>query len=123
MMRDLHPVVSLSLLLGFVAATLWIFAEVARRYAARGTRPRWYWAGVERSLRYPAGYYLSMSTLLDLRYHQWLTFLCGCVGVALWLLLLLEKKRDGEDEDFWSDVAKKVHDLLSPGTSSATGTP
>lgn len=117
MMHDLHPIISLILLVGVVAAGVWIGAETMRRLAARGTRMRWYWAGVERATRWPAGAYLGMSSLTWFYYDQWLFFLLDAVGVALWIGLLLEKLNGDQDDDFWSTVGKKLRDAISPKTA------
>lgn len=118
MMHNLHPYISLILLVGVAAAMGWIAAETARRYAARGTRPRYVWAGVERMFRWPAGIYLGMSAITWLAYDQYLYFLMDTIGVALWLWVLYEKRRDGDDEDFWTAAAQKMRDILSPGATT-----
>lgn len=107
-MSDLHPVISMSLLVGMVFAVTWIAAETARRLTVRGSHPRYVWASAERAARWPAGIWLIMSTAVEFSYGTPLMGLMNGVGAALWLLLLAEKHRDGNDDDYWSDLKKKI---------------
>lgn len=113
-MTLLPPLLSLLLMTGMVASFGWIAAEVARRASVRGSRPRYVWASVERALRYPALVYFSISAAIEsVFYKDWLLFATACAGVALWMVLWHEKKRDGDDDDFWTSLKKRIQAHLT----------
>lgn len=103
----LPVVVALVLAVAMAMAVMWVIAEIGRRSAVRGSRQRYYWATVEHGLRYPAMAYLAISAVLDVRvYHDWLTGALALVGLALTIWMRHEKRRDGEDDDYWGDMSK-----------------
>ncbi len=112
-MNTLPVVVSVPLALLMAASVTWVMAESLRRTHARGTRGRFVWASVERPTRYPAIAYLLVSAVLNARvYEDWVMFLLNCMGVGLQVALLQEKRRDGEDDDFWTGFSDKLAALF-----------
>lgn len=119
MLITLHPIVSALLLVGTVCSVVWIFSEVFRRYSVKGSRRRWYWAGIERAFRYPALGYLVLSGLVWVAYSQYGMAAIDGASVALWVLLWKEKQSGDQDDDFWSNVQKKLQDLFAPKAAHA----
>lgn len=96
-----------------VASILWITAEVMRRRYARGTRGRYVWASVERALRWPTLVNMLVAAALDQAAGDWAMFALDGLGVAAFLLVYQEKRRHGDDDDFWTDLPSKVKGMLS----------
>ena len=125
-MSSLPPVFSLILALTMVTSVIWIFAEMSRRLSVPGGVHRFYWASIEHACRYPAGAYLVMSGSVELQFGSTLQFVIDALGVGLWLWLWWEKKRDGEDDDFWSQLNKKIRTWaagLGPRLAGSGGMP
>ena len=117
----LPAVVAVPLMLLMVCAVTWMLAEVLRRSHARGTRGRFIWASVERPTRYPAIAYLVISAVLNARvFDDWLMFCLDAVGVAVQVALVAEKRRDGEDDDFWTGFGHRLSDFLARRTPSSS---
>ena len=94
---------------GLAASTVWVFAEVGRRYSASGSHPRYIWASWERGLRYPALVYFVVSAAVEAAFYKdWLLFTTSTIGVALWISLWWEKKSKGDDDDYWTDLKKRL---------------
>lgn len=123
-MSPLPIVVAVPLALLMVCSVTWIAAETMRRMHARGTRGRYVWASVERPTRYPAMAYLLVSAVLNARvYDDWFMFALNCMGVGLQIALIQDKKKNGEDDDFWKSFGEKLSAFLSPRTpATASGT-
>lgn len=119
-MSNLPPVISLALLVGVVAAVIWVFAETGRRMSVRGSRSRYVWASAERATRWPALLYLAISAVVEFSVGLAWIGLLDCVGVALWIWVLHEKQKNGDDDDFWGDLKKRLQGWLA-GPASAIG--
>lgn len=101
--------VSLLLDVLMVASAVWAAAEVMRRAAVRGTRARYVWASVERAARIPAiAYLVTFAGLNASVLGDWLMFCVDCVGIALHLALIENKRRNGSDDDFWTGLGKRI---------------
>ena len=120
-MNKLPLVVAVPLMLLMMCSVVWMLAEVLRRSHARGTRGRYIWASVERPTRYPAIAYLAISAVLNARvYDDWLMFCFDGVGIAVQILLVAEKKRDGDDDDYWHSFSERLGSFLAGRSLSRT---
>lgn len=118
---------TLSLMLGILTgcAAVWILSEAGRRMTVRGTKQRYVLASIEHGTRYPAVFYMVMSVFLEFFYGDLAMGLLNCITVALWAALFVEKKRNGEDDDWFNDQSKKLRKRLASmsfGRRTAAGT-
>lgn len=110
----LPVVVQIPLFISMICAFLWAAGEVMRRSFARGTRGRYVWASVERACRWPGIAFLAFSAVLNATvFDDLLMFMFNGVGIALHVVLLQEKKRNGEDDDFWTGAGDKIRGFLT----------
>lgn len=119
---EIPVVVKLVLIVLTTASFAWIAGEVMRRAHARGTRGRYVWASVERATRYPAILYLLVSAVLNVTvFDDWLMLAFNGVGVALHVALIQEKKRNGEDDDYWTTFKDRLRSFLAGRSFAGAG--
>ena len=110
------------LLLSSPLAVAWCFAEIFRMFCAQGTRLRYQWSSIERTLRYVAGINFLMSTFWDIHFgHDVVTLALDCLACAVWLLLFQKKRATGEDDDFWTGRGKKFKKRLQKSLQQLSG--
>ena len=110
------------LLLTSPLAVSWCFAEVCRMLCARGTRLRYQWSSIERTLRYVAGINFLLSAFWDIHFgNDVMLFVLDCLSCAVWLFLFQKKRADGEDDDFWTGRGKKFKKHLQKSVQHLSG--
>ena len=107
-METINPIISIALMATLAFAVIWVSALIGVRVGLKGSHHRYVWSSVERVTRYPAGFYLIISAWLEWTHGVKYLALCQMVGVALWVCLAEERRRNGDNDDFWSDLKKKI---------------
>lgn len=111
---EIPVVVKVILIVLTFASMAWIAGEVMRRTYSKGTHARYVWSSVERTARYPAILYLLVSAILNATvFKDWPMFGLDGLGVAIHLMLIEEKKRHGEDDDFWTTFKDRMRSLFA----------
>ena len=117
----LPPIVSLFLAILLASSVLWALGEAGRRYSVRGSARRYVFASIERALRWPALAYFAVSATLELSwYRDYFLVFTSCAGMALWGVLYWDRKRNGDDDDFWSTLKSRLK-ASSLGRRTALG--
>jgi hypothetical protein len=121
MLTGLPPLISVLLTLGASSGISWVLIETFRRTTIPGSRPRYIAAGFERALRYPAGAWLLISAVVNFHYGYWPEMAINVLGAATWGVVLVEKRHHGDDDDFWSDLSKKIRNLMTGRSTAPAG--
>ena len=121
-MSTLPPILSLLLMVGVAASTVWILTETGRRLSVRGSRPRYVYASAERATRWPALFFLTMSSVLSFKFGDVTMGAAQAIGVALWITIWWERKRAGDDdEDFWTKTKQWLLTRAAGAAPSTSG--
>jgi hypothetical protein len=95
----------LLLVVGIPSIVGWIFAAAAGAMAARGTRPRYVLATVERTLRYPAIIARLMFLTIGVMGRDWASVAWDSAGLAFMVVVIWKL---GDHDDFWTGKGKKL---------------